>query len=284
MSAPTCPVCGSVRTEPYPTPFADPVVRCRGCRTRFVYPVPSAVALRERYEAEHRAGKWRELFGASDPAEPHRRARILDGLDPGKGSRRLLDVGCGDGRFLEAAAVAGWRPLGLELSHRALRGLEGRHPVLVGTLEGLRAGPFFAAITFWDVLEHLPDPAVAIGAAARLLEPRGLLAVSLPNASGTDALVNGKRWRYHDLPAYGHLVHTGPSQLRRLFVGAGLEVVHSETQGSVDLRDLLPSAAHVGAGLPLVWILDRLSGAFGRVVAPTLFGDTLLMVGRRNSD
>ena len=267
-----------------PTPFPDLVVRCRGCGTRFVHPVPSAAALRARYEAEHQAGKWGALFEASDPMEPPRRARLLAGLDSGRGSGRLLDVGCGDGRFLDAAAAAGWRPVGLELSHGAVRALGNRHPVLVGSLAALRAGPRFAAITFWDVLEHLPDPAAALGAAARLLEPRGLLAVSLPNASGTEALVRGAGWRYHDLPAYGHLVHLGPSQLRRLLVSAGLEVVHRETRGSADLRDLLGPEARVGGHHPLAWFLDRLSGALARVAEPTLFGNTLLMVGRRQGE
>ena len=267
MSAPTCPVCGSARVEPYPTPFADPVVRCRGCGTRFVHPVPPAAALRARYEAEHRAGKWGELFGASDPMVPPRRVRLLDGLDPGRGSGRLLDVGCGDGRFLDAAAAAGWRPVGLELSHGVVRALGNRHPVLVGSLAALRAGPRFAAITFWDVLEHLPDPAAALGAAARLLEPRGLLAVSLPSASGTEALVRGAGWRFHDLPAYGHLVHLGPSQLRRLLVSAGLEVVHREDAwlgGSAGLaRSRCPPWRAPAAGL-VPRPVERRAGPGGR--------------------
>lgn len=216
--------------------------------------------------------------------EPPRRAQLLDGLKVGHGSRRLLDVGCGDGRFLDAAAVAGWRPVGLELSHGAVRALGNRHSVLVGSLAALRAGPRFAAITFWDVLEHLPDPAATLGAAARLLEPRGLLAVSLPNAFGTEALVGGMRWRYHDLPAYGHLLHLGPSQLRRVLVSAGLEVVHRETRGSADLRDLLGPDASRGGRRPLAWLLDRLSGVLARVAEPTLFGNTLLMVGRRQGE
>ena len=202
--------------------------------------------------------------------EPPRRAHLLDGLEPGQDSRRLLDVGCGDGRFLDAAAAAGWRPVGIELSHGAVRALGNRHSVLVGPLAALRAGPRFAAITFWDVLEHLPDPAVTLGAAAHLLEPRGLLAVSLPNAFGTEALMGGMRWRYHDLPAYGHLVHLGPSQLQRLLAGAGLEVVHRETRGSADLRDLLGPEACSGGRRPLAWLLDRLSGGVRYILGGAL--------------
>ena len=79
--------------SPIPLPLRIRLVRCRGCGTRFVHPAPSAVALRARYEAEYQAGKWGAVFGASDPREPPRRAHLLDGLEPGQDSRRLLDVG-----------------------------------------------------------------------------------------------------------------------------------------------------------------------------------------------
>ena len=59
----------------------------------------------------------------------------------GQGSRRLLDVGCGDGRFLDAAAAAGWSTMGLELSYSAASALRNRRSMLVGTLAALRAGP-----------------------------------------------------------------------------------------------------------------------------------------------
>src|SRR5688572_4890821 len=157
MPAATCSVCGSTDVERYPTPFPDPVVRCRRCGTRFVHPVPTEASLRLRYDAEHEAGKWEGLFGEADPGDPPRRARLLAGLLPrGASDRRLLDVGCGDGRFLDAAAEVGWRPIGIELSVTAVQGVGRRHPVVVGPLGALRADQRFSAITFWDVLEHLP--------------------------------------------------------------------------------------------------------------------------------
>ena len=97
--SPPAPCVARLASSPIPPPLRTRSSRCRGCGTRFVHPVPSAVALRARYEAEHQAGKWGALFGASDPIDPPRRARLLAGLDSGRGSGRLLDVGCGGRAF-----------------------------------------------------------------------------------------------------------------------------------------------------------------------------------------
>jgi 2-polyprenyl-3-methyl-5-hydroxy-6-metoxy-1,4-benzoquinol methylase len=282
MATSGCPLCGSTGLEPYPTPYPDPLVRCRACGTRFVHPAPNEAELRARYVAEHGAGKWRALFGAADPRDAPRRARLLAVLAGGADGRRVLDVGCGDGSCLDAARAAGWRTLGTELSVAAARGVAARHPVVVGTTAALGTGPRFAAVTFWDVLEHLPDPAAAVRAAAALLEPAGLVAASMPNAAGAEALLRGRAWRYHDLAAYGHLVHFGPDQLVRLFRDAGLELAHVETLGSVDLRDLLKEGADGAARRALAWTLDKASGAAARLAQPAGRGNTLLVVGRRD--
>jgi SAM-dependent methyltransferase len=280
MPPPTCPVCRSTAVEPYATPYPDPLARCRECGTRFVHPAPAEAALRARYDAEHGAGKWSALFGAADPRDAPRRARLLVGLAGGASGRRLLDVGCGDGSFLAAAESVGWSPVGLELSPAALRGIGRRHRVLVGTTAALGEGRRFAVITFWDVLEHLADPAATVRDAAGRLEPGGLVAASMPNAAGTEALVRGRGWRYHDVAAYGHLVHLGPSQLVRLFRDAGLAPVHVETRGSADLRDLIGRPDGAG-GRALVWMLDKTSGVLARLAEPARRGNTLLVVARR---
>jgi 2-polyprenyl-3-methyl-5-hydroxy-6-metoxy-1,4-benzoquinol methylase len=280
MTEPACPVCGSTRVEPYPSPYPDPLVRCRGCGTRFVHTPPDDVQLRARYDREHESGKWRGLFEVADAAEPGRRARLLGALAGGARGRRLLDVGCGDGAFLDAARSAGWRAFGTELSPAAVRAVAARHPVVVGPLAAIRPGPHFAAVTFWDMLEHLARPADTVRAASALLEPGGLVAATMPNASGTEALLHGSSWRYHDLEAYGHLVHLGAKQLAALLEAAGLEIVHLETRGSIDLRSVLGERAARPTLRPIVWALDRASGVVARVAEPAGRGNTLLVVGR----
>jgi hypothetical protein len=147
-------------------------------------------------------------------------------------------------------------------------------------VDGSTVAAGLGAITFWDVLEHLPDPSAVVADAAELLVPGGLIAASMPNAHGVEALLAGCAWRYHDVAAYGHLVHLGPAQLAMLMERAGLRVVWTETRGSVDLRDLA-SGLPVSLGGPVTWLLDRASGVLARIAEPMRRGNTLLLVARK---
>lgn len=112
---------------------------------------------------------------------------VLDVLRPWQGGR-LLDVGCSAGLFLASAQAAGFRCHGIEPDPYFRCQAEGIVPGAVA------AGHFpadlpsdwhsFDVITFHDVLEHLPDPIAALSEAKRLLNPGGVIAVSLPVADG----------------------------------------------------------------------------------------------------
>ena len=108
---------------------------------------------------------------------------------------RLLDVGSARGTFLGLARDAGWQAEGVELSRRHVEQARARGLVVhEGDVASapLPAGAF-AAITMWDVLEHVNDPHAVLATARRLLAPGGVLLVftidttSLFNAAG-DAL------------------------------------------------------------------------------------------------
>jgi SAM-dependent methyltransferase len=104
---------------------------------------------------------------------------------------RLLDLGCGEGMFLQVARERGFEIAGLDLdpgnvAAARARGLapieqglvvdgEGRlAPMLVG------AAPF-DWVTAFEVLEHQPDPLGFLRAARGLLGPAGRLCGSVPN-------------------------------------------------------------------------------------------------------
>ncbi|MDH3224476.1 MAG: class I SAM-dependent methyltransferase, partial [Gemmatimonadota bacterium] len=190
----------------------------------------------------------------------------------------MLDVGFGDGRFLDQATAVGWECAGIEIAHAAARGVAGRHAVAVAPLDAVVDAPVLEAVTFWDVLEHLAEPAVAVRNAALRLRVGGLLAASMPSLSSVTARIEGSGWRYYDLDTYGHLVHMTPRHLRRLFEAEGLHIVHLETRGSVDLRHSL-WASRASRGDTVGAVLDRLSGLVARVAVPRGFGNTILVVG-----
>ncbi|MGI9628590.1 MAG: class I SAM-dependent methyltransferase [Longimicrobiales bacterium] len=279
-AAPTpgsCRICGACSVSEFPTDYAAAVWRCRDCDARFVYPIPTREELEERYEAEHSSGKWQALFDQTPVVETVRRAKLFTEIAGGPG--RLLDVGFGDARFLRAARLEGWDTWGLELAESAAQSASAHHRVVVGELGALRFGPRFDAITFWDVLEHVPGPIEMVREAGRLLRPGGVLGMTMPNVHGAESLTQGGGWKYYDLDRYGHLFHLGPDHLSRLLSDAGLETLAVRTSGSIDLRNLLDGAGDRWGARIGRQVLDRVSGIVARAATPLKRGNTLMVVG-----
>jgi SAM-dependent methyltransferase len=96
---------------------------------------------------------------------------------------RLLDVGAHAGRFLHLAQGSGWSVEGIELNPRTAAYAARRTGAPVHRTNAQKLaddGRRFAAVTLTDVLEHIPDPVSLLVTVARLLQPRGTLAVKVP--------------------------------------------------------------------------------------------------------
>ena len=282
IDAPRCMVCGSGKTTRWCAPTDVVAIwRCRRCGARVISPAPSLAHLRERYEEEHRSGKWKRLMEHADAVEIERRARVITRLASRSGGGTLLDVRFGDGRFLDAAGRLGWKTVGTEIALSAVSRAAAGHRRIVGDLEALREGPIFDVITFFDVLEHLREPADVVRQAGARLREDGLIVITMPNVRGTASLLAASRWPYYDFGVYGHIHHLSPRHIRELVRRAGFEAVYEETRGSVDLRHL---PAMYGWPLPSKiggWVCDKASGALARIAEPLGFGNTLLTVARK---
>jgi SAM-dependent methyltransferase len=139
-----------------------------------------------------------------------RRARLglLDGLGLPRGdSRRCLEVGPGQGVELRQLSALGWDAVGLERDPAAAsvaREASGCQ-VQVGTLEDQTFTPgSFDLIYMNHVLEHLPDPQLALLKSRELLGDDGRLVLVYPNPESLSARIYGKHAWIWDPPR--HLV------------------------------------------------------------------------------
>lgn len=131
----------------------------------------------------------------------------------------VLDAGCGWGTFLPALEAAGYRVAGLDVSRRALEGLDAPDRILIEadltTPPPDSARNIYDAALALDVIEHVDDDTAVISSLAATVKPGGLVVVSvpaLPELFSEFDQIQGHRRRYL------------PDRLRSAFDGTGLDV------------------------------------------------------------
>jgi len=127
---------------------------------------------------------WEAVPEGLEPVDFARRGGFL--LGHVRAGERVLDMGCGEGRFAAALACIGARPVGIDVAAEPLRRALERHPELDlrrMTAEG--AWPLedasFDAVWAGEVIEHVADTAGWLSEARRVLRSGGSLLLSTPD-------------------------------------------------------------------------------------------------------
>jgi SAM-dependent methyltransferase len=266
------------------------LVRCSHCTMVFSRTMPSASELTAYY-------------GAYPPTAPvgdltrRRYEELLDGFEAVRRSGRLLDVGCGDGQFLQAARARGWVVAGSEYGaapreRAAALGLDVRPAPFVPRPEEL-AG--FDVVTAFEVLEHVGHPREEVRQIRALLRPGGVCYLTMPNFGSLTRRLVGTRWRAIEYPE--HLNHFTAKSLGRLMADSGMSSVKIRTTGfsPAAVRDAVHAArGGIDGGMPAPAAedpirlrmetsakVDRVVSATNVVLTAVRAGDTLKALYRR---
>lgn len=194
-----CPVC----TQPGAAPFLDKgdlrLVRCAGCGMVFANPLPPEAtdAFYDRLGRPFYLSPDK-LAGDYASVRFERELRLLRRF---RTSGSVLDVGCSTGSFLHQLGLrypGAYRTTGIEISSAALdhARLQGIEVIGDSVLTHPFGGRRFDVITFWAVLEHLPEPAAFLRRAFELLSPGGVCLVLVPNLRSLAVRLLGPRYRY----------------------------------------------------------------------------------------
>jgi 2-polyprenyl-6-hydroxyphenyl methylase/3-demethylubiquinone-9 3-methyltransferase len=151
--------------------------------------------------------------------------------------KNVIDIGCGGGVLSEAMAKKGAKVTGIDLSEKALKvadlhslesGVEVRYKHIAAEDMALAEQGQFDVVTCMEMLEHVPDPASIVRAAAALVKPGGHLFFSTLNRNPKSYLfaVIGAEYILRMLPRgthdYGKFIT--PAELSQFVRQAGLQV------------------------------------------------------------
>jgi 2-polyprenyl-3-methyl-5-hydroxy-6-metoxy-1,4-benzoquinol methylase len=201
-------------------------------------------------------------------------------------SGNLLEVGCGDGAFLDLLTRCfRGQVTGIELNPvTAARAREKGHRIVEQPMEDQAVrerGPFDAICSF-QVLEHVPNPLAFAQRMVSLLRPGGVMVLGVPNAR---CFVRHWKVNLLDLPPH-HMTRWTAFSLKSLasLLDVELLAVESETLSKRHAVDYIE--AHAQRVLPLAYIpriiailLGPLLGAMP--IRQSITGHTLLGVYRK---
>jgi SAM-dependent methyltransferase len=191
----SCPICQTPgnAAELYPANFAPDdlnpavfsarrlpdrlryrIVKCKGCGLVRADPIAAEQLLASLYADSEFA------YGDEVDGLVHTYGRYLDRLAKWDGRKEsLLEIGCGNGFFLEAAQARGYMQVrGVEPSAAAVDQANATvqpHIVRDVMRPGLFAADSFDVICLFQVFDHIADPSTLLEECRRVLKPDGLM-------------------------------------------------------------------------------------------------------------
>lgn len=253
-----CNLCGANNTEKIlsgrdrwitydPTTFD--LVRCLNCALVYINPQPAEEELAKfyptdysPYKAEHQVfnygypmrflRKLKRMLGSNKPATRNSTPRPID-PEP---SKRVLDFGCGSGRFLKLLEEEhpNWALYGFDIStNQRIEQLTGRIKIYRGQMQDfiINLTPqSFDIIYLNNSLEHLNDPSQTLRLLIPLLKYGGELIVEVPNINSIKFKIFGKNFSSLDIPR--HLYMFNPETLRALLQKNSLTIQQTLFGGS----------------------------------------------------
>ena len=250
LESPACLLCGGLdftivleglRDWVWRKPGVFTLARCRACGLVITRPRPTAEGLGFYYDGAYSAGAdgtqsvdmagfYTGFFGR---LLNRYRLVTIEKVRKLGAQDHLLDVGCSQGFFLDTAhASAGCAVSGIDLDSGSIELARARDGAPAAYTQGRLVDDALPAasvsvVTFFECLEHDPDPVSTLRAARRVLKPGGLVVVEVPNWRSVWRFLLGRWWMPLLCPQ--HLVHFDPSTLRATLVAAGFEPVHHQT-------------------------------------------------------
>ena len=203
---PRCAACDSSSNEP----IFGGLLRCRHCGHAFAPPEASDEELAAIYSEKYFAGEeYHDYLADKDVAQRNFRARLgvlKSFMNPAR-HRRLFEVGCAYGFFLEVARKSFDSVEGIDVSAAAVNHAKdnlGLDAACADLLQYDLDGREFDVACMWDTIEHLARPDLYVAKLAEHMRTGALIAVTTGDFASVNARMRRTKWRLMHPPSHAH--------------------------------------------------------------------------------
>jgi 2-polyprenyl-3-methyl-5-hydroxy-6-metoxy-1,4-benzoquinol methylase len=292
-----CPICGSSNRLLLGKPgkisdaFRDlseigqvNVVRCLDCTGKYIHPMMyfSDEFRKKLYNLDY----WNLDGSLEDSKNVGEKVTIMAAVKKLSGDPRgqtMLDIGCGTGEFLKAAADIGFNVTGIDVDSTTTDYITTKYGFHAVTgLLGPETFPqcSFDVVVLSHVIEHLQRPIELIAVIRSILKPNGLFVMCTPNSDslGEDIHHIYGRFRYDRSKCYYlspflspyHIIGFNLKSSRRILENAGFAAEYCKLHSGLEwedksrkliMRSIKIMGAVLGKGMSIVTISRKPAAA-----------------------
>lgn len=234
-----CPLCQSGETKLWTearclSNNTHKYFTCLSCNSVYLWPKPLNVDIQDSYDESYYGEEEKKFtFPGIERVLDHfrnQRARIIAKYTKGRG--KILDIGCGNGRFLHLLGQKGdFELLGSELPGKAASRAQAYSEIKLSTTGHFHEAANEAsldAVSMVHVIEHLAEPNAILEKIHKALKPGGYFFVSFPNIRSQQARKFRADWLHLDPPH--HLVFPSDNQLESNLESLGFQLISKSTR------------------------------------------------------
>lgn len=233
-----CPVCGGKIFEPFlevqdhsVSHGTFQIVRCKKCGFLFTNPRPSEESIGSFYDSagyishhDESDSLMSKVYNQVRKLAVTSKLELIKKHDPHQ-EKKILDIGCGTGFFINSCLDQHWEVTGTEPDDDARSAAQKRTgiPIYPSVFDDSLREAQFTSITMWHVLEHIHRLDETMSWLYQHLAPKGTLFIAVPNPQSYDSQVFGKHWAAYDVPR--HLYHFTKDTMEKLLLHYNFTIV-----------------------------------------------------------
>ena len=229
-----CPVCNSKKSELFISRLCIDIYNCLKCKHRFMNPRPKYKKAIELYNDDQTSSKiWLSKLQRKMDSKKFNYANLLINNFIKNKYKKIVDIGCGSGLFLEHMYKNGWDEcVGLDINknyldtYSKIKGVQFINSTFE-KIEPKKVGNNYDCVSMWGVFEHLYDINLTLKNVKKILRKKGILFIMVPNGfSLATNIIRDKSPTFH----WKHLNHFSKDSLKSFVEKTGdFKMVHTET-------------------------------------------------------